>query len=140
MPAGIFVLLCCQLAGECARQLFSLPVPGPVIGMFLLSAILIVRDRRTSAREENSATPEVPTPLTQAADSLIGNMGLLFVPAGVGIVAMLPLLHGQWLPMVLGLAGSTVLSLVVTGLVMHGIERVLESRARRRLAAPSPDA
>jgi len=50
-------------------------------------------------------------------------MGLLFVPAGVGIIATASLLRQEWLPIVAGLIGSTVLSLAVTGLVMHWTSR-----------------
>ena len=60
-------------------------------------------------------------------------MGLLFVPAGVGIVAEAGLVRKEWLPIAAGLIGSTVLSLAVTGLVMHWTTR------RRREIRPASD-
>ena len=57
--------------------------------------------------------------LGNTAETLIGHMGLLFVPAGVGIITELGVLRAEWLPITAGLIGSTVLSLAVTGLVMH---------------------
>ena len=50
---------------------------------------------------------------------LIEHMGLLFVPAGVGIVAAGDLLRQEWLPIVVAVLVSTLLGLVVTGWVAH---------------------
>ena len=119
MLVAVLVLLGCQLIGEAARDALALPVPGPVVGMFLLAIVLARRGTRPDA---------VPAALGAMADTLISHMGLLFVPAGVGIVAEAPLLDQQWVPILAALVGSTVLSLGVTGIVMH---RVVRSRNRR---------
>ena len=116
MIAAFLVLIACELVGEVARSSLDLPIPGPVIGMFLLAGILAVR-------KEKPGTQAIPEVLGRTADGLIRHMGLLFVPAGVGIVAEAGLLRKEWLPIAAGLIGSTVLSLVVTGLVMHWIAR-----------------
>ena len=121
MPAALFILIGCQLVGEVLRAAFHLPIPGPVIGMFLLTAVLASRDR-------GKADDGPPSPLRRTSDALITHMGLLFVPAGVGVIAEASLLRSQWVPIVAGLIGSTVLGLVVTGLVMHRIGRVSETR------------
>ena len=107
MLAAFALLITCQLAGELLRGALGLPLPGPVIGLLLLTALLV---QRGAAQE---------TPLSRVAAGLIGNMGLLFVPAGVGIIAQLGLLRHDWLPILAGLVVSTVAGLVVTGLVMH---------------------
>jgi holin-like protein len=110
----LFAFLCligCQLIGELAREVFHLPVPGPVIGLFLLAAILVIR----GGKSERS----VPPALEKTAETLIAVMGLLFVPAGVGVLAEAELLRQEWFPIIVALFGSTVLSVAVTGLVMH---------------------
>jgi putative effector of murein hydrolase LrgA (UPF0299 family) len=122
MPAALLILIGCQLIGEVLRMTLHLPIPGPVIGMFLLAALL-------AARHDKANHAPVPasiggaSPLQRTADALIRHMGLLFVPAGVGVIAQVGLLRTQWLPIVAALIGSTVLSLIVTGLVMHRIGR-----------------
>ena len=73
----------------------------------------------------------IPPALDRTAETLISLMGLLFVPAGVGLIAEVHLLREQWLPILAGLLGSTVLSTVVTGMV---VERVI--RALTALLAP----
>lgn len=124
MPVALLILAGCELLGELIRAACHLPAPGPVIGMFLLAAALGVRTKLT--RNEKT-----PAPLKPAAETLIGNMGLLFVPAGVGIIAQFGLIRKEWLPISVALVGSTILSLIVTGLVMH---RLMRSSQRRRAA------
>lgn len=112
MPSAMLILVGCQLVGELLRNAFQFPIPGPVIGMFLLAVILGIRANRTG----NDRAPPLLKP---TAEGLIANMGLLFVPAGVGIVAEAGVIRREWLPIVVAVAGSTILSLLVTALVMH---------------------
>ena len=111
MIKPIFILLLFQLAGEALRAATHIQVPGPVIGMVLLAAWYIFRRRN-------------PEPaLEQAADGLLSWLGLLFVPAGVGIVANLALLRAAWLPISVALIGSTFLTLIATAWIMHHLGR-----------------
>lgn len=126
MLGAILGLVGCELAGELIRAATRLPIPGPVIGMFLLAAFLAVRIGKNSG--------SVPAALDRTASILIDLLGLLFVPAGVGIIAEAGLLRQQWLPILAALLGSTVLSIAVTGLVMHRAMRA--SRAARTRAGP----
>jgi holin-like protein len=112
MIVALLILIAGELVGEFVRGAFDLPVPGAVIGMFLLAAVLACRKDRPDAAA-------IPGELGQTAETLISHMGLLFVPAGVGIITVTGPLRQEWLPIAAGLIGSTVLSLAVTGLVMH---------------------
>jgi holin-like protein len=85
--------------------------------------VLIGAQLVTRAQGWLTPTESGPSALDRAATALISNMGLLFVPAGVGIIAELSILQREWLPIVTGLLVSTVLGLVVTGVVMHRITR-----------------
>jgi putative effector of murein hydrolase LrgA (UPF0299 family) len=75
----------CQLAGELVVTATGLPVPGPVCGMALLFAGLLVKGR-------------LPAELARVADALLGNLSLLFVPAGVGVMLRAGLIAREWLP------------------------------------------
>jgi putative effector of murein hydrolase LrgA (UPF0299 family) len=103
------ILLGCQLAGEFLHRIFSLWVPGPVIGMFLLALLLL---RKPSALSE---------PLVSTTRVLLQCLGLFFVPAGVGVIGNFNLIGREWIPILVGLVGSTFLSLFVTAYVMHRI-------------------
>lgn len=127
MIPALLVLLACELAGNALHQKLGLPVPGAVIGMSILAAALAFRKESASTR-----SPPIIASLEQTAETLIRHMGLLFVPAGVGLIAEIGVLRSEWLPIAVGLIGSTLLSLAVTGLVMHW-------SIRRSAARRSPD-
>jgi len=61
------------------------------------------------------------TQLDRTASTLLDTMGLLFVPAGVGIINALRVIGREWLPILAGLIGSTVLGLGLTGIIMHHV-------------------
>ena len=130
LPWSVSILIICGLSGELLSKSLSLAVPGPVVGMMILAALLLITRAPQSHRADNAHDPG----LESTAQALIRNMGLLFVPAGVGLADQLTLLRQEWLPILGALLGSTVLSLVVTGWVMHRVTARLE-RAR---TAPSP--
>ena len=115
MIGALALLLGCQLAGEALRCAAHLPIPGPVVGMLLLAALLLARPQPPAKVEPT----QPPSGLDRVSGTLISNMGLLFVPAGVGVIAQLPLLRGQWAPVIVGLLGSTLVGLLVTALVMQ---------------------
>ena len=113
MIGALTTLLLCQLAGEVLVRALHLPVPGPVLGMVLLFAGLVLRRR------------EAPAALGATADALLGNLGLLFVPAGVGVVLYLPLLARDWAPISLAVLGGTLLAIAATGRLAQALLRRL---------------
>jgi holin-like protein len=103
LTGAITALLSCQLAGEVLARSLGLPIPGPVIGMVLLLLVLLGRRR------------PAPAKLAETADGLLNNLGLLFVPAGVGVVLHLPLLARDWAPLSLAILAGTLLAIAATG-------------------------
>ncbi|MDP9095935.1 MAG: CidA/LrgA family protein [Pseudomonadota bacterium] len=113
MIPAITALLVCQLAGELLARGLHLPVPGPVLGMIMLLIGLLVRGR----------DGEPPPALAQVADALLGNLGLLFVPAGVGVVLYGPLLARNWAPIAVAILVGTILAIAVTGRLAQALLR-----------------
>ena len=105
MIAPITALLACQLLGELVSRGLHLPVPGPVLGMIMLLVGLLVRGREG----------EAPAALNQVADALLGNLGLLFVPAGVGVVLYGPLLARNWASIAVAVLVGTLAAIGFTG-------------------------
>ena len=118
MLEAVFLIFACQLVGETLARALALPVPGPVIGMALLFAGLQVRRRLRPA-----ATPAKELPLGAVAAFLLANLSLLFVPAGVGILAHLPTLARHGVGLAAALVVSTLLSLAVTALTFAALSR-----------------
>ena len=110
MLAALTVLLVYQLIGEVLVQLLRLPVPGPVVGMLLLFVTLLLRG-------------EAPESLRDTANGLLGHLSLLFVPAGVGVMLHFHRLATEWLPIIVALVASTVITIGVTALVMRALQR-----------------
>lgn len=110
MLGTLTLLLLFQLAGEVIVQLFGLPIPGPVIGMALLFAALVIRG-------------EAPEKLRETTNGLLQHLSLLFVPAGVGVMVHLARLGDEWLAIVVALVASTAIALAVTGLVLSALSR-----------------
>ena len=121
MIRALALLLVCQLIGEVLTRALGLPVPGPVIGLALLAIGALIYVRITGA--EASAIEK--TGLGTTASALLGSLGLLFVPAGVGIVQQLPLIGSYALAIFVALLVSTVLTLLVTVYVFIFVKRAI---------------
>ncbi len=102
---GLAWLLALQSIGELLARAFSLPFPGPVVGMLLL--LLALR------------WPAVRAPVAACAEFLLSHLSLLFVPVGVGVMTHLGLLGQYGLRMLMVIVLSTWVGLAVTALVLH---------------------
>lgn len=111
MLNGILVLLACQLAGEAIARGFGIGVPGPVLGLAMLAVALVLR-------------PGLQGVVAPVAAGLLSNLSLLFVPAAVGVVQVLPLLASEGVVIGTAVVVSTVLSLVVTALTFRAVVRL----------------
>jgi holin-like protein len=110
MIASLSLILLCQLAGEVVVRATSLPMPGPVVGLVLLLALLLTRDRFAVLLHG----PLRDGGVENAARGLLAHMSLLFVPAGVGVVQRLDLIAAHGVAIVAVLALSVVITLLVT--------------------------
>ena len=61
--------------------------------------------------------------LQQTADGLLRWLGLLFVPAGVGVFGYLGLIRAGLKPIVVALTVSTLLTFAVTAWTMQALDR-----------------
>lgn len=109
---GITLLLVYQLVGEITVRLAGVPIPGPVLGMVMLFVTLWLRGQVTDSVE-------------QASSALLAHLSLLFVPAGVGMMAHFNRIADEWVPIVLALLLSTVITMVATALIMQVTTRWL---------------
>jgi len=108
MLTAITLLLVYQLVGEVVVVALELPIPGPVVGMGLLFVTLVTRGR-------------VNGDLRETASGLLRHLSLLFVPAGVGVMAHLGRLQHEWLPIAVSLVVSTLVTISVTAFVLRAL-------------------
>ncbi|MFN7346558.1 MAG: CidA/LrgA family protein [Betaproteobacteria bacterium] len=101
-------LLVFQTIGEVMSYALRLPVPGPVIGMVLMLLYLRLRPRSLEAMRETSL-------------GLLQHLSLLFVPAGVGVMAHWHRLAAEGVAIVVAIIVSTVLALAATALTVRAL-------------------
>lgn len=106
MLQAVATLLVFQTIGEVAAFSLALPIPGPVLGMALLLAVLVAR-------------PSTVETLRPTSVELLKHLSLLFVPAGVGVMLHVARIRDEWLPIVVALLVSTALAIAVTAVVVR---------------------
>lgn len=105
MIEGLAQLLIWQGLGELLSKFLLPTIPGPVLGLLLLLAFLMVKG-------------EVNQPLGMVADAFRQHLGLLFVPASVGVILFLPELKAHALAVSTALIVSVILTIGVTAVVL----------------------
>src|SRR5262245_46714622 len=116
MLKGMAILLAFQLAGEVIVTVFRLPLSGPIIGMALLLAWM-----QGNGRVDDS--------LASAADALLANMALLFVPVGVGAMAYAEVFERYWLVVAIAIVFGTVVTIATAAVTAKLLTRVRAARA-----------
>lgn len=107
---GMAVLLTCQLVGEMIVRGASLPIPGPVAGMLVLLIGLMIHGR-------------VPDGVRVSAEGLLRYLALLFVPAGVGVMAHFDLIRANFWTLAVTLVVSTIITQALTALLLRWLNR-----------------
>ena len=124
MLKAFAVLLACQLAGETMTRALAFPLPGPVIGLVILVMLLFAVERRHLV----DSTTVDETSLGKVANGLLAVLGILFVPAGVGVIQNLGLLREYGAALAAALVVSSFLTLTVTVWVFVGVSRLMERK------------
>ena len=94
-------LLVFQFLGEVAVRALHLPLPGPLAGMLLLFAALLLRGN-------------VPAQLASTSGLLLQHLMLMFVPAVAGVMLHFDRIAREWQPFLIACVLSTLVALVVT--------------------------
>jgi len=110
MIFGFVQILLFQSIGELVSKLLLPTLPGPVIGLVLLVLWLVLRK-------------EINTDLALVADGFSQYLGLLFVPAAVGVVLFMPQLQANAVAIVCALVGSVILTIGSTALVARFLSK-----------------
>ena len=104
----MLIILSVSLLGELLHEVLPLPVPASIygiVGMFLLLYTGLVKVDHV---KETSAF-------------LIEIMPVMFVPAAVGLIRSWDILKAHWLSYITVVAVSTVVVMVVSGLVTQAV-------------------
>ena len=117
MISGLVQILLFQSIGELVSKFLLPTLPGPVIGLVLLVGWLAMR---------KGINPE----LAMVADGFSQYLGLLFVPAAVGVVLFLPQLKANALAILTALIASVLLTIGSSALVARFLSQLLSQRQK----------
>ena len=106
MISGLVQILLFQSIGELVSKFLLPTLPGPVIGLVLLVLWLVFRKG-------------VNAELALVDDGFSQYLGLLFVPAAVGVVLFLPQLQANALAIISAHVGSVILTIGSSALVVR---------------------
>ena len=126
MLGSLTLIVVFEIAGDLCHQVTGLLIPGPVLGMALLLLFLIARGG-------------LPEQLDRAASELLSYLLLLFVPAGVGVMAHFDLVRAQWPAIVVAILVSSALAIVVTAGTMRLVERLQMALRNRAVVNAEPE-
>lgn len=116
MIAACVLFIGFDLIGEWIQRRSGLPIPGPLIGLVLLTTCLCVRPQFSTRG------------MRSGSRLLVGSMSMFFVPAGTGVITQLRQIRLQWIPISAALCVSTIASLLVTAWMMRLLDGVLTRR------------
>lgn len=102
-------ILIFSLIGEFVSSAINLPIPGSVIGMIILFIFLELKLIHMKKIE-------------RVGEFLLDNLGILFVPAGVGIMVKFDFIKEIWLSFFIIAIITTIISLIVTVKVVEFIK------------------
>lgn len=125
MLNALTLLLLLQLLGEALVMSLGLPVPGPVLGMALMLALLGLR-------------PALLDLLKPTTTGLLQHLSLMFVPAGVGVMVHLQRLGDEALAIGVALVLSTLVGMASAAWAMLWLMRFAAPEAPPG-AAGKPD-
>ena len=95
--------------GNVISNVFRLPVPGSILGMILLFLALQFKILEFRYVDE-------------AGSFLINNMTILFLPAGVGIMAKWNLISHFWAQILLIVVGALIINMLILGKLVEWIK------------------
>jgi len=105
---GLLQLLLFQALGELLSKFLIPFIPGPVIGLALLLAYLGFKG-------------SVPQRIELVGGTILQHLGLLFIPASVGVVMYWPLLKEHFGAVLVALTLSVTATILVTALVLKAL-------------------
>lgn len=100
----IFILMLFTYLGELVSSYLPFNFPGSLVGLLLLFIALLIGLIR-------------PVVLKEVSEFLQKYMAFLFVPLCVGVMTSFGVIKAHWLEILLVLVGSTLVTLIVSGLV-----------------------
>lgn len=116
MLRGIITLLIFQFFGECIAKLFSLMIPGPVIGMILLLIFLSIRKSSFSS-------------LDSVVNFHLRYLPMILIPAAMGIITQFDTITKELVAITISLFFGTIVALGFSAKFMDYLTNMKEKKS-----------
>ena len=110
MIKGFLIIFTLLFLGDSISNLFSIPIPGNVIGMLLMTVAL----KYKIVKLED---------IKPVSDVLVNNLAFFFIPPGVGVMVYYNLIKNEFIPIVAAWFLSTLLVFTVVGKLQDKLSR-----------------
>lgn len=104
------IILGVYLLGELISGIFSLPIPGNILGMLILLALLCTKIIKLEQIETVS-------------NFLLDHLAFFFIPAGVGLMSSVEIIKDTWLKLIIVCILTTIIIIGVTGTIVQLIKK-----------------
>ena len=110
MLKAVLIIFAFLMAGEVLKFGLDLSIPGNILGMALIFLFLKMKWIKLED-------------VKPASDKLLRFLPLFFIPYGVGLITCKELLAAHWLPILIVIVLSTILTLYVSGFIQQKLEK-----------------
>ena len=117
------IIFGCLAIGEAIVWALNLSLPGSIIGMLLLTALLQMKIVKLQWVKPMS-------------DFLVANLGFFFIPPGVALMLYFDIIEAEFWPIVISVLASTILVLVMTGW-SHHLTRLIMNKIKEKCKSSS---
>jgi len=107
---SLLIIFAFLAAGELIVYLIAIPIPGNILGMFLI--FFALKLNLISLKD-----------VKPASDQLMKYLVLFFIPYGVGLMSYFGFIKDYWFAISIAVILSTLLTLYVTGAVLQKMEK-----------------
>lgn len=101
MILGLLSLCIVSVAASWLAELVNFPIPGPIVGLLVLTGICLYRGK-------------VSASLDRASQRLMLYIPLLIMPSCIGIMDHWSLIKEEWFAILLAISLSTIFTIVTT--------------------------
>jgi holin-like protein len=115
MLKELLIILTITYVGILIPAFFHFPLPGAIVGMFILFLLLVLKCVKIRQIEKVS-------------DFILNNMILIFLPPAVKLVNYLSLLHEYFFRAIILILLTTIITMVVTGKTVNFLIEKKEKR------------
>lgn len=115
----LLIILGVWLCGEFISRGLNLPIPGNVIGMFLMLLLLLFR------------VVKIPH-VMNVSNFFLDNISFFFIPGAVALLVYYKQIQGQILQVLAAIVLSSVLVFLVTGYTVEGLLRLKKHLSNKK--------